>query len=121
MEATKPVWQTSRAKSVVLQRDNGSSCADGNSQAQALICTTNSGGKSPGATRTSTLFQTFQALGKEALAPHRDHVTTGVQALCNLVVAESLCRQQNHLGPLHSKIRQRIFGCAPLQLGGFRR
>jgi hypothetical protein len=52
MEATNPLWHTSRTKSLVLQRDNGNSCVAGNSHAQALTCTTSSGGKNPGATRT---------------------------------------------------------------------
>jgi hypothetical protein len=36
IEATKPDWQTSRAKSLVLQRDNGKPWVAGSSQAQAL-------------------------------------------------------------------------------------
>ena len=42
-----------QTRSLVLQRDNGSACVAGSSQAQAFTCTTNSGGKSPGATRTN--------------------------------------------------------------------
>src|ERR1035438_7808404 len=108
IEATNPAWPTSRTRSDVLQRDNGNSCSEGSSQAQAFTWTTNSGGKSPGATRTITFFQSRKPLGEEPLAPHRDHITAGSQPLRNIVVAPSFRGEQNHLGALDLKIRQRI-------------
>src|SRR6185503_15511377 len=90
MEATKPVWQTCRTRSDVLHRDKGTLCTDGSSQAQAFTCT-NSGEKSPGTTRTSTLFQTRKPFGEKPFAPHRDHITASVQPF-GFVVASILLR-----------------------------
>jgi hypothetical protein len=105
MEATRPLCWTCCTRSLVLHRDSGRPCFAGSSQAKALICTTSSGGKSPGATRTSMLFQPSEAIGKEALAPKGDYFTAGVQACGDLVVRQTLSRVQDHLGPLDLKIR----------------
>src|SRR6266852_2549113 len=86
MEATKPLWQTCRTRSSVLQRDSGRPNLAGSSQAKALIGQTRPGGKSPGATPTSMLFETGKTVGKEAFAPRGDDLTAGVQSLGNLVV-----------------------------------
>src|SRR6516165_10554502 len=79
MEASKPLCWTCCTRSVVLQRDSGRPYLAGSSQAKALTCTTSSGGKSPGTTRTSMLFQPREAISKEALAPERYHFTSGVE------------------------------------------
>jgi len=93
----------------MLQRDKGKSYFAGNSQARALTCTTSSGEKSPGTTRTISFFQAGEAVGKEALAPKRDHFTAGVEAVGDLVVGHALGGVKDHFGPLDLKIRQRIF------------
>jgi len=58
----------------------------GSSHAKALTCTTSSGGKRPGATRSGTFFQTCQAFLKEALAPQANHFTASIQALSDLII-----------------------------------
>jgi len=68
-EATRPLCWTCCTRSVVLQRESGRPYLAGSSQAKALIWTTSSGGKSPGTTRTSLLFQPREAIGEEAFAP----------------------------------------------------
>ena len=104
-EATSPVWQTSRARSSQLQRDSGSSWVAGSSQAQALTCTTRSGGKSPGTTRTRLLFQTLEAISEEPFPPPTDNLTAAVEARGNVVVVQSFGGQKDHLGSLNLKIR----------------
>ena len=84
----------------------------GNSQASALISTTSSGGKSPGATRAGPFFQARQSLLVEALSPHADHLAPGIQSGGDLIVAHPLGRHENHLGPLDLEVRQRIL-CRP--------
>jgi len=51
------------------------------------------------------LFQACEALGVEALAPQGDDFTASTQPLSDLVVAQALGGKQDHLGPLHLKIR----------------
>ena len=55
--ATNPHRCASRTISAQLSRDSGSPRGAGSSQARALICTTSSGGKNPGAARAWALFQ----------------------------------------------------------------
>ncbi len=121
MEATRPLCWTCWTRSGVLHRDKGRSYLDGSSQARALTCTTSSGGKSRGATRTSPLFQPGKALGKEALAPRRDHFTAGIEAGGDLVVGHALGGVKDHFGLLYLKIWQRIFRRSSLQFGLFGR
>jgi len=63
------------------------------------------------------LFQPRKAIGEEALAPERDHLTAGVQARGDPVVGHSFGRVEDHLGTLNLKIQQRIFRRTPAQLG----
>jgi hypothetical protein len=62
-------------------------------------------------------FQSREAIRKEALAPHGDDLTAGVQTGGNAVVAPAFGSIENHLGPLHLKIRQRILSGPAAQLG----
>src|SRR5215468_142554 len=105
MEATSPLCWTCCTRSVVLQRDSGRPYLTGSSQAKALICTTSSGGKSPGTTRTSMLFQPRETIREESFAPKRYHFTAGVEAGGDLVVGPASGGVQDHLGPLDLKIR----------------
>lgn len=57
-----------------LKRDSGRPRVAGSSQASALICTTSSGGKDPGAARARALFKPLYSLMEEALAPQAHHV-----------------------------------------------
>src|SRR5512142_2978559 len=67
------------------------------------------------------LFQSCETVGKEALAPERDHFTASVQTRGNLVVGHAVGGVENHLGSLNLKIRQRIFSSSPVQLGALGR
>src|SRR3990172_4348551 len=116
--ATRPHSRACRVRSATLQRDRGTSRVQGSSHARALICTTSSGGKTPGAARPWTLFKACDALFKEPLSPHADDFTAGIESGCNLIVSQSLGRQKNDLGTDDLKIRQRILGCTPRQLPG---
>jgi hypothetical protein len=100
----------------MLNRDSGKPSVAGSSQANALISTTSSGGKSPRSTRAGSLFQARQSLFVEAFAPKADHLAARIQAHGDLVVAHSLRGHQNHLGALNFEVRQRIFGGTPVQL-----
>jgi hypothetical protein len=50
-------------------------------------------------------LQSYEALGKEAFAPSANDFTAAVETRGNLVVAQSLGGQQDHLGTLDLKIR----------------
>ena len=115
-EATSPLCWTCWTRSGVLHRDKGRSYLASSSQAEALICTTSSGGNSPRPTRTRLLFQACEPIGKEALAPKRDYFTASVQADGDLVVGLALGGVGDHFGSLDLKIRQRIFCRLPAQL-----
>ena len=88
----------------------------GGSQASALISTTSSGGKSPRSTRTGALLESGESLLEEPLAPHTDHFASRVETDGNLVVAEALSGEQDHLGAENLKIRQRILDGSPSEL-----
>jgi hypothetical protein len=62
-------------------------------------------------------FQSWEAVGVEALAPKRDHLTASVQTGGDLVVGHAFGCIENHLGALHLKIRQRIFSSALAEFG----
>src|ERR1700721_4251786 len=100
MDPPRPLCWTFCTKSGGLQRDQGKSYFAGSSQARALTCTTSSGGKSPGATRTIPFFQPGEAVGKEALAPKRDHFPPGVRAVGDLVVGHAPGGGKVHFGTL---------------------
>ena len=99
----------------MLMRDNGSPRLAGNSQASALTCTTTSGGESPGASGPGALLKSRQAFVEEPFPPMADDLPPRVAPRGNLVVLQSLCGQEDHLGPLNLEIRQRIFLRPPLQ------
>jgi hypothetical protein len=68
-----------------------------------------SGGKSPGATWAGSFLQACQSLLEETLSPLADHLTARVKPRGDLIVVDSGCRHEDHLGSLDFKIRQRIF------------
>src|SRR5271157_1951302 len=113
MLATSPDCTAWRAISGALQRASGTCCWLGNSQARALICTTTSGGKRPGPTRSGKFLQARQAFGEEALAPQADHFAAGIQAPGNFIISQSIGRMEDHSSARDLKIRQRIFGRTP--------
>src|SRR6266545_5939298 len=121
MRATMPDRCASRTISAVLSRESGRPSVAGSSHASALIWTTSSGGKSPGPTRARALLQAGHALLEEPLAPLADDFPPRREGGGDLVVGEPLRREQDHLGPTHLKIRQRILSGALLQDARFRR
>jgi hypothetical protein len=62
-------------------------------------------------------FQSSEALGEKALAPHGDDLTARVQTSGNSVVAHAFGSVEDHLGSLYLKIRQRILAGPSAQLG----
>src|SRR5450756_2540228 len=98
MVATNPNCRACCATSATLNRDNGEPRFAGNSHARALICTTTSGGKSPGATRARLILQPRQALFEKALAPQAHDFAPRMQGRRDLVVAQALGREEDHLG-----------------------
>jgi hypothetical protein len=89
----------------MLHRESGTFDKCGGSQANALTCTTTSGGKRPGASRPWPLFQAGQPLVEEAFAPHANHFPARVQTSSDLIITQPLSRQKHHFGALHKKIR----------------
>src|SRR5512134_2636806 len=96
--ATRPQRWASRTMSAVLKRESGRPSLDGNSQAMALTCTTTSGGKNRGATRSRALFQACQALVKEAFAPKTNDVAAHRQGGSDFVIGEPLRSQEDYSG-----------------------
>jgi hypothetical protein len=94
--------------SAQLKRDSGSPREAGNSQAMAFICTTTSGGKNSGATRSRTFLEARDPKLKEALSPEAHDVAADVETSRDLVIVEILGGEQDHLGSQDDKIRQRI-------------
>src|SRR6266542_928582 len=90
MLAAMPRLITSSRMSGTNRRDSGTSRVAGSSPAIALTSTTTPGGENRRAAAAGALLQARHALFEEALAPHRDHVATGVQAQGDLVVVHPL-------------------------------
>jgi hypothetical protein len=105
MEATNPAERTCRAMSAVLHLDKGMPLVTGSSQARAFTSITTSGGKNPGASRAVSIIESRQAVFEEALPPETNNFASGIQSLGNLIVAQSLCSQEDHLCTLNLKIR----------------
>jgi hypothetical protein len=64
-----------------------------------LTCTTTSGGESPGSTRASLILQSSEALFEKALAPQAHDFAPRMQARRDLVVAQAIGGEEDHLGP----------------------
>ena len=60
-------------------------------------------------------FQPRQAILEETLAPHADDLAPGVESGGDLIVGQAFGGEEDHPGPDHLKIRQRILGGAPAQ------
>jgi len=112
-----------KARALRVQRDVARTESDsgkprfaGISQASALISTTSSGGKSPGASRAGSLLEPRYSISVEALAPLADDLAARIQAHRDLVVVHALGGHQDHLGPNYLEVRQRISTGAPAQL-----
>lgn len=75
----------------------------------ASTSTTRSGGKKVGPTGAWQFFQTGEASLEKALAPLTDDVAANVEAMRDLVIAQTLGCQKYDLGSEHIGIRQRIF------------
>ncbi len=104
MLATKPRLMTSARMSGTCSRDRGKPSWEGSSQALALTATTSSGENSAPASAIA-LFESFEAFLEEALAPFADDLATGVQALGDLVVAETLGGEEEEAGSKNIAIR----------------
>src|SRR5271169_558428 len=98
MVATNPDSRTCCATSATLKRESGRSSVAGSSHASALTCTTTSGGKSPGSARASLILQSGQALFEKAFAPQAHDFAARMQARSNLVVAQAIGGEEDHLG-----------------------
>jgi hypothetical protein len=85
---TMPRAITSRATSSVLQRLKGTQEVAGSSQAMAFTSILTSGGKARGPARTRSIFQPFQTLLVESLAPLPEHLRAGVQSRGYLLVGD---------------------------------
>src|SRR5262245_19284620 len=109
MRATSPRCSTWRLTSPTLSRDSGTPSTEGSSHASALTSTVSSGGKGPGASWAGHFFESRQSSPEEALAALADHLTARVQSSGDLVIAQTLSGQQDHLGSNDLEIRQRIF------------
>jgi hypothetical protein len=70
-----------------------------------LTCTTTSGGKSPGSARASLILQACQALFEKALAPQAHDFAPRMQARSDLVVAQAVGGEEDHLGSYDLIIR----------------
>jgi len=116
MLATRPERCACSAMSLELNRDSGKPRFAGISQASALISTTSSGGKSPGASRAGSLLEPRYSISVEALAPLADDLAARIQAHRDLIVVHALGGHQDHLGPNYLEVRQRISTGAPAQL-----
>src|SRR5438132_379347 len=108
MEATMPRLTTSLAMSGTYRRERGTSRVLGSSQANALTAITTSGGKNRRTSPAGAFLKAVHALLEESLAPHRDDIPPRVQPPGDLVVAETLGRQEHDLGTEDVTIRQRI-------------
>ena len=117
--ATRPLWQTWCVSAAKLQRESGTLWVAGSSHAKALTCTISSGGKRPGATRSSTFFQPGKSLFEEAFAPLADDLPAGIQALSDFIIGQTIGRMKDHLGADNLAIWQRIFDGSALQFLSF--
>jgi hypothetical protein len=91
----------------------------GNSQASALTSTMSSGGKARGRPGRALSSRPANRSLEEALAPLADHLSARTKPRCDLMVGDSGGRHEDHLGPLHFKIRQCAFHGSVLQLALF--
>jgi hypothetical protein len=115
MRATMPHCCASRTMSAQLKRDSGSPRVAGSSQARALICTTSSGGKSPGAAWARVFVKSWYAFMEEPFAPQAHHIATDRKRGGDLVVGATLGGEQNYPGSQYLEIWQRIFARSTLQ------
>lgn len=103
--ATSPLRRASAVNSAMLQRESGRPHRDGISQARALISTTTSGGKSPGAPRARTFLQARQTFFEEAFAPVAHDLPWRMEILSDLFVFPPFRGEQDHFGADNLKIR----------------
>src|SRR5215212_8493403 len=101
--ATRPRRVISPTKSSRLKRESGRPLSLGSSQARALTCITSSGGKTGRAPRARQVFQAFQAFLEEALAPFAHDLARQGNAQGDLIIAQTLRRHQDDLGPNNVK------------------
>ena len=111
-----PRSMTSRCSSARENRDTGSPCVAGSSQASAFTSATCSGGKTTRAARALPILQAGQPLLEEPLPPATDHLRRRLQPPRDLGVALTLGRVQDHLRPHHHLVRQRVAGNPTLEL-----
>jgi hypothetical protein len=71
----------------------------------ALTRTTTSGGKDPGAAGSGTVLESGKSFLEEALAPEANDLSARAEAICDLVVRQTLVRQEDHLCSGHLIIR----------------
>jgi hypothetical protein len=105
ISATKPQWSTSARISGTCSLDRGRPRRCGNSQAMALISTTTSGGENRRSTMPGALLKPGDSFFEEPFAPLRHDFSAGVQARRDLIIAESLSREQDDLGSYYISVR----------------
>src|SRR5260370_8997901 len=104
IRATMPDRCASRTISAVLSRESGRPRVTGSSHASALICTTSSGGKSPGPTRAWAFLKAGHALLEESLAPQTDDIPSDGEGPCDLTIGATFLLQQEHELPPYMQI-----------------
>ena len=88
-----------------LRRENGRPRSAGISQARALTSTTTAGGKSARSSSPGSLAKPGEAFLEETLAPLGHDLTGQVQALADLLVAQTLSGKEDDLGAHDVAIR----------------
>jgi hypothetical protein len=89
----------------MLKRESGRFSSLGSSQARAFTATTIPGGKDTRPPLPGKFLQAGDSLLEEALAPLTDDLARRIEALGDLVVAQSLRGIQHDLGPDYVTIR----------------
>jgi hypothetical protein len=82
----------------MLKRERGRPSSLGSSQARAFTATTIPGGKDTRPPLPGEFLQAGHSLLEEALAPLADDLVRRIEAMGDLVVAQSLCGIQHDLG-----------------------
>jgi hypothetical protein len=75
------------------------------------------GWTSPRTTWAGSFVEARQSILEEAFAPLAHDLAARIQASRNLIVVQALGGHQDHLGPNHLEIWQRVSNCTPVQLG----
>jgi len=101
----------------MLKRERGRPSSLGSSQARAFTATTIPGGKDTWSALPWEYFKAGHSLLEEALAPFADDLSRCIEALGDLIVAQSARGIQHDLRSDHVAIRCRISASGRLEHG----